>query len=334
VALKPGELVFADVAVTTLASCTNATWATAVKQSNDFSGTGNDFTLNAALSNRRPLGSFTFEQIGKEVNGFFVPQIRISEAAPVSLTAYDICGAVETGYGSGTDGNYGDVATLSRDGSQVPTRLEGATITGPTWASGVGSATLKPGVVVETGDRLLATDGVTGIIAKSDGNLVDDLTDFDVVETICTIGADCHWDNSNKKIQVDAIIEHPGASLGVGFSSNLSGFACNNETDAPLGATLIYVNPRNYEPGETQSVTFTYSKTIPGTSGPVSAFDVCISKDNGVTGSWFGPIPDCASDPPDPTDPTPCVEDRGRSNGDLVIVLFLDPNVDPLGGIT
>ena len=33
----------------------------------------------------------------------------------------------------------------------------------------------------------------------------------------------------------------PGASLGVGFSSNLSGFSCNNETDLPLGETLIFV---------------------------------------------------------------------------------------------
>ena len=330
VALKPGEFVFADVVVTTSASCI-ATMTTHVKQSNDFSGTGNDFAPGTS-SNLRPLGSFTFDQIGSEDNGFFVPQIIVSEAAPVSLTAYDICGAKETGYGSGTAGNYGDVAILSRDDSQDPERLEGATITGPTWTSGVGFATLTPGNVVETGDRLLATDEVTGITAKSDGDAADDLVDFDVVEEICTFGDTCHWVNSNKKIEVDAQVQAPGASLGVGFSSNLSGFSCNNETDLPLGETLIFVNPRDYESGETQSVTFTYDKTVPGSSGNVENFQVCMSKDNGVAESWFLVL-DCEPDPP-ASDETPCVEDRGRTNGDLFVTIFLDPTVDPAGGMT
>lgn len=332
--LLPDRNVSAEVAVSVDATCGDATWTVRAKQSNDFSGNpGNDFSLNPALSNLRPLGSFTFDQIGTPIGTEFYPQIKVKEAAAVGVTAYDLCGAVKTGYGSVPvlPGNYGDDSTVDRDPEQDPERLAGAVPLELSWANGVGSGTLTP-LVVEAADRLVVKDTVTGISANSDAG--DDLDDFDVVETICTSAAACHWDNSNKKIQVDAIIEHAGASLGVGFSSNLSTFACNNETDAPLGSTLIYVNPRNYEPGETQSVTFTYSKTLPGTSGPVSAFDLCISKDNGVTGSWQGPIPDCASDPPVSTDPTPCVQDRGRSNGDLVIVLFLDPIVDPLGGIT
>ena len=119
----------------------------------------------------------------------------------------------------------------------------------PPWTSGGGAGagtgtaplTSTP-ADVETGDHLVLRTSATSDQATSD--------DFDVVETICTsFDATCHWNNSNNKIRVDAPAPPPGASLGVGFSSNLSsGFSCNDETDAPLGETLIYVNPRDYEP--------------------------------------------------------------------------------------
>ncbi len=142
-----------------------------------------------------------------------------------------------------------------------------ATLTQPAWTSGAGTgagtgtAALTPTPAdVETGDHLVLSDQFTSITAESN--------EFDVVETICTSFDDtCHWNNGNDKIRVDAPAPPLGASLGVGFSSDLSGFSCNDETDAPVGGTLIYVNPRDYAPGETQSVTFTYDKTIPGTSG-------------------------------------------------------------------
>ena len=330
--LSKGQSVSANVVVSITSACNDATWTTRAKQSNDFSGNpGNDFQRNDSLSNLRPLGSFTFDPIGTTLSNQFYPQIKVDEPADVAVTAKDICGAIENGYGSGSTafpGNDGDVATVDRDPSQVPQRLVGAVPIDISWASGVGSGTLTPSVV-EAGDRLVVTDQVSGITAPSDAG--DELDDFDVVETICTSAEPCHWDNSNGKIDVDAVLTADGASLGVGFVGD-AGFSCNNETDGAVGDTLIYVIPRNYELGETQSVTFTFDKTLPGTSGSVSNFDVCISKDNGQT--WLGPIAECESDPPVSTDPTPCVQDRGRSNGNLVIVLFLDPALDPLGGIT
>jgi hypothetical protein len=333
VALKPGELVFADVAVTTSASC-SASWTTHVKQSNDFSGSGNDFAPGTS-SNLRPLGSFTIADIGTLVDDpattdvveeVFVPQIKLSppnDPTRVDISADDICGADYVGYGS-TFGTT-DSTLEAKAPPPPPQRLEGATISPIDWTNpggGSGSATIEP-VIVETGDQVVVTDVFSGISRTSN--------EFDVVEKICTSFDDtCHWSNANNKIHVDASVVHPGASLGIGFIGDES-FSCSNGDDA-LGSTLIYINPRDYEPTETQSVMLTYDKTVPGSSGNVSSFDVCISKDNGE--NWSSPIPNCASDPPVSTDPTPCVEDRGRSNGDLFVVLFLNPTVDPLGGMT
>src|SRR5262245_18216597 len=54
-ALQPGQSVSVDMTVTNT-GCNNATWSAAAKQSNDFSGNGNDFALLAASTNLRPLG--------------------------------------------------------------------------------------------------------------------------------------------------------------------------------------------------------------------------------------------------------------------------------------
>lgn len=331
-ALNSGESVSADVTVTIAGTCADASWLSQVKQSNDFSGTGNDFSVGVD-TNLRPLGSLSIADIGTEVDdpdtpedeNLFVPQIEVSVQEPLAIAAKDICGAAYANYGRSS--TFGASATLApKDAS--PPRLVNADISSIAWTSGTGAgagtgtATLEP-VDVETGDHLVVSDQFTTI--------TDESNEFDVVEKICTSFEDtCHWDNGNNQIHVDAPSPPLGASLGIGFIGD-EGFSCNND-DAAIGSTLIYINPRDYEPGEAQSVTLTYDKTIPGTSGPTSAFSVCISKDNGL--SWTGPIPECASDPPSTSDPTPCVQDRGRSNGNLFIVLFFDPTVDPVGGLT
>ncbi len=340
VPLKKTESVSANVLVTTTSSCQDATWTVQSKQSNDFSGSGNDFTQGTS-TNRRPLGSLAIADIGTEVDDpdstatVFVPQIKVSVQEDLAVTAKDICGAAYANYGLSPNSPsfvFGASATLARKAA-TPPRLVNATLTQPAWTSGTGTgagtgtAALTPAPAdVETGDHLVLSDQFTSIKAESN--------EFDVVETICTSFDDtCHWNNGNDTIRVDAPSPPLGASLGVGFSSDLSGFSCNNETDLPVGETLIYVNPRDYPQNETQSVTFTYDNTIPGTSGNLENFQVCMSKGNGAAGSWF-PVLDCESDPADPTEPTPCVEDRGRLQGDIFVTIFLDPTVDPAGGMT
>jgi hypothetical protein len=318
-ALAKGQSVSADVTVgIDQAACTAGTWTTRAKQSNDFSGNpGNDFALNLSESNLLPLGKFTIDEIGTQVVSQFVHQIYVNETKPVTVHAFDLCGEADAGYGTTSPGNFGDAATLSA-AADTPARLVGSGLPKAIGSWPNGAASMKP-VAVETFDEVVATDGVSGINATSN--------DFDVVEKICTFETICQWDNSNKKIHADAPSPPSGASLGIAFTTDgtlLQGFDC--EGASALGTTLVYMNPRGYPDTTTsQTVTLKYDKSIPNTSGPVADFDLCLSPDNGVT--WKGPIGDCSTTAP------PCVQDRGRVQGNLVIVLHLDPHGDPVGGM-
>jgi hypothetical protein len=359
--VMPGDSsgVYADVSVTITpgtgpGQCGNATWTAFAKQSNDFSGTGNDFTLGSS-TNLRPLGSLTFVKsiggvysVGTEVDDpatlnvieqLPVPQLAIKDPpAEVHITAKDACGAAYANYGAASGPNapvtFGTGATLTR---KDPATLEHATITTIAWTNGTGLdagtglATVDPAAgETETGDQLVVSDQFTDI--------ADTSNEFDVVELICTVFDDkCQWENDKKNIHVDADPPSGGASLGIGFIDNQS-FTCDNGTDPALGDSLIYINPRDYQGGDTQIVTLTYDKTIKGTSGPVTSFQLCLSKDNGATWTgptWDGPIDDCTTDTPDASDlaEAPCIADRARVQGNLVITLFFDPHADPVGGM-
>jgi len=321
-ALTKGQTVSADVTVAIdRAACNTGTWITRAKQSNDFSGNpGNDFALNLNASNLLPLGSFTIDEIRTPVVDQFVHQIYVSQTYDVKVHAVDLCGEADSGYGTGTAGNVGDAATLSA-AVDNPARLVGSGLPKAIGSWPNGTASMKP-LVVETFDQVVAKDGVSGINATSN--------DFDVVQKICTYQTTCEWDNGNGngsgKIHANAPSPPVGASLGIAFTTDsglLQGFDCGG---AAIGSTLVFMNPRGYPVNAApQTVTLTYDKSIPGTSGSASNFAVCLSPDNGVT--WKGPIGDCSTTAP------PCVQDRGRSQGNLVIVLHLKPSGDPLGGI-
>ena len=338
VALKPSESVSADVPVT-MSSCTNARWSAQVKQSNDFSGTGNDFSQGTS-TNLLPLGRFDVDPIGTKVDNpattnvveeLFVPQVAIPDPpAAVRISAFDVCGSAYANYaaspGPGLPTTFGTGATLVRTGVPPdPPRLVNADIPAIVWSSGTtgnavgtGTTTVNP-LDPETGDQLVVDDQFTDIERTSN--------QFDVVEKICTVfDSNCHWDNGKNNIHVDAVPPAGDDSLGIGFTGDGT-FSCDG-TDA-LGDTLIYINPRDYELGDKQTVTLTYDKTIKGTSGPVTNFQVCLSKDNGE--HWGDPIDDCTTDPLDLAE-APCIVERARVQGNLAITLFFDPHADPLGG--
>ena len=310
-----------DVNVTINATtCSNATWTAFAKQSNDFSGSGNDFAAGTA-TNRRPLGSFVIDDVetvvAAEPDDLHVPQILTNTDEVVHVTPYDICGDVYSNYGT----SVGRTSTFVA-GPASPPRLVGAGSLSINWTSG--TTTLNP-KVVETGDLLSISDALStpGVSISATSN------EFDVVEKLCTVLDDtCHWNNGNNKIQVDAAPPtDPDASLGIGFVDDDS-FDCDGGTSA-LGGQLIYINPRDYPSGSAgQFVDITYDKTVPGTSGNAANFGSCISKDNGA--SW-DPVPTCTSSTP-PLTEAPCILSPRRVQGNLVLTLFFDPFADPVHG--
>jgi hypothetical protein len=334
VALKRTEFVSANVQVSTTAGCTNATWTAQAKQSNDFSGTGNDFSAGSS-TNLRPLGSLAIEDIETVddpttpdvVEELFVPQIHVSRSAPIDVSAKDICDLPYTNYGR----IYGASATLAPV-EDVPPRLEDATFTPLEWAEGVGtdagtgSASVTPDDV-EAGDQLLLSDQFTDIEATSNV--------FDVVEKLCThLNESCQWSNGNGRINANASAppEPTGddvPSLGIGFTDEqedleVLNFSCNAD-ESPVGSTLVNINPRNYpDTVPTITVSLTYSKSETG-NGAASSFTFCMSKTDGAT--WF-PVGSCASNQ------LPCVLDQKRVTGGALFVQLLMESDDPWGGLS
>jgi hypothetical protein len=307
-ALGKGGVVSADVTATTNALCSpsnplSATWALEAKQSNDFSGQpGNSMTLSPS-SDVTPLGSFVFAPIETVLPGsLHVPQILTNAAAPLGVTAYDTCGNVDADYSGGSFA----AATAN------PTRLDGASFTGPSFSGGSTTGSVTP-VLVEAADRVTITDSVTGIVGTSTPT-------FDVVETICAVpGTVCNW--QNKKGTITASSTVPGdmggtSSLGFGF----------RELTATCGAGSLVgegvnINPYHYT--TPYQVTLTYSKSLTG-NGPAAAFAFCTSADN--TLNW-APLPACSS-----AVTVDCIVTQKRvTGGALQFVLVLDP-ADPWGG--
>lgn len=332
-ALSPGESVSVDVDVAiSKSTCTNATVTTFVKQSNDFSGAGNDFAINASLSNLRPVGSFDLGPIETVLTepdpDLHVPQILVSTATGFSVTAYDVCGDPYVDYGSG----LGNDASLAPK-PDIPARLQGATISAINWShvTAVGTASLTP-VVVETGDKLVVSDPIKDVTGTTVTTISDESNEFDVVEKLCTsLDTECTWEFGNGKIRANA--PPPPAptggdvpSIGLGFSSSLN-FECPGGTTAsPVGGALVNINPRDYPTNDPITVTLVYKKSETG-SGPASGFVVCISKDNGET--WGSPLAECPNSPQ--ASDAPCVTRKRVTGGDLSVAYFIRPT-DPWGG--
>jgi hypothetical protein len=283
----------------------DAVWTPAAKQSNDFSGSGNDFTLKTAGSDLTPLGSFDFATVESvdPITGLHVPQIFVGAAKPLSITARDTCGNVKTDYSG---------ATLSAKAA-VPPRLVGTNVfSALTFTNGSGSGTVTP-PDVEAADQIVVTDSASGINTGSNG--------FDVVETLCAgSGTVCTWQNKNRSIFATSTVPgDSGASLGFGFRS--LAVSCTSGTSSfSIVGDGVDINPLHYS--LPYQVTLTYSKSLTGT-GPASAFHFCISDDTLV---WT-PLPACSS-----TVSVQCVLSQKRvTGGALEFVLVLDPH-DPWGG--
>jgi hypothetical protein len=301
--------VSADVTVTSpsLPSTTclaNATWGVAAKQSNDFSGSGNDFAMKAAGSDLTPLGSFDFADIETIQSGLHIPQIFVGAAKTVAITARDTCGNIDTDYTG---------ATLSAK-TATPPRLDAPGVfSSLAFASGNGTGTVTP-PVVESGDQVVVTDSASGINKASNS--------FSVVETLCAVpGTVCTWQNKNKSIFATSTV--PGdsggtASLGFGFRP-LAAATCG--TSALVGDG-VDINPNNYV--QNYQVTLTYAKSLTG-NGPASAFQFCTSVD---TLNWAA-LPACSV-----ATPFDCIVSQKRvTGGALEIVLNLHPG-DPWGGLS
>jgi hypothetical protein len=315
-AVVKGDSVAVSVTIdpASMTGCGSATWDTAIKQSNDFNGTNNEFTRLAAGTDLTPLGSFVVAPIESVLAGdIHVPQILVGHGAPISIAALDTCG--------NPDANYAGPATLAPK-VDTPPRLVNATFSGLSWATNnagdrIGSATLTP-ADVEVQDNIVVSDTASKIFASAANT-------FDVVEKICAgSGSTCTWTNKKGNITATSTVvgadsTNDTASLGLGFRSLNATCTIAGKVTGSFGDGIQIV-PVNY--GGNYVVTLTYAKSVSG-NGPASGFNVCKSTDNGL--SW-APIPQCGKVPA-----APCADPQRTSSGALQITLYLKP-LDPFSG--
>ena len=299
-ALPNGQSVSADVSVTiSQSTCGSATWMAQGKQSNDFSGTGNDFQFDPQGSDLTPLGRFDVAPpIETEKGGQVIPALETNTSFEWTATAYDLCGDLKPTYtGASLTRTFLTGADFDPTGGQTLA-----------WDQGVGTVTFTP-TLTETGNRLTVTDTLTGVTESSNF--------FDVSDTLCVPGPDpCVWQKD--KIKADAAAPTGNANLGIGFNELLN-FECNN-TSEPLGGAVVNINPRGYE--EPFTVSITYSKPFP--NGPASQFVVCFTDEDDGTG--WSEMPACPASPP-------CVlEQKKTTGGELLFVLQLTQD-DPWTGV-
>ncbi|HEX6789093.1 MAG TPA: hypothetical protein VF091_07615, partial [Gaiellaceae bacterium] len=190
-AVAPGKSLIVNVRIdpNSITGCTKSAWSAVIKQSNDFNGTNNLFTMLTTGSELTPLGSFVFAPITSTAPGtdIQVPQILVNQTTNLSITALDTCGKADADYSG---------AKLAPSPAD---RLANATFGSLTWATNgtgdrLGSASLMP-TDVEVQDTVVVTDPASQISQPSN--------QFDVVETICALtGTSCVW--SNKKGTITA----------------------------------------------------------------------------------------------------------------------------------
>ncbi|HET8968475.1 MAG TPA: hypothetical protein VFN06_03520, partial [Gaiellaceae bacterium] len=286
------------------------TWAVEAKQSNDFSGSGNDFGLDPGASDLVALGRFDIATIETVTDdGQHVPAILTGEPKTSTTTAYDICGEVKTTYSGATRS-----ATLLTGAGYTPT-------TGLNWSNGVGTVAITP-VVTETDNRLRVTDATSGVTSASNF--------FDTTDRLCTSTdtEPCEWSDNAGKLKVNSTPPPEDASLGIGFNSSLS-FLCGDASSTVGQTPLVNINPRYEETDvEAIAVTLTYKKSATG-NGAASSFDVCFRKDDATT--WTV-LSECASTSP-PASAAPCFISRKRvTGGDLEVVLWIETD-DPWTGL-
>lgn len=309
--IAPGTPLTITVRITTPAagSCVVA-WTTFVKQSNDFSGTGNDFQpADPAPTTTAGSNSLVITR---------QPTTMQWNDSTVSLgpifSVVDPCGNVVTSY----------------TGNVTVTDHRGLLATGGLVAAVAGSATFS---------GLTFTDyGVTDYLTASTGSLPPVTTDdFDIVQSYvpCPAGATCKSGTVGDTggTTLVGITANAGPSADhiattvKGLNSTGQFPACDASGEPPLGAVVTFtVTTRS------KTVTMTlpraYVNQIPNNGTPF--MDICLDVPVGqefVDKSGHlvttGLLPNCST-----TTPIDCISSRGKNAGNEVISFKLPPG-DP-----
>jgi len=342
-ALSPGQSLAISVLADTPAGVGAYTWSTQVKQSNNFSGTGNDFTLS---------GSQPQVLVGFPDHLAFVTQPSTVQATTSSSTSY-ICPApsVQVVEADGTPVTVGSAqVAVQADTSFGDPKLGGttsaATVNG---LATFGSADCSSGISARTvggGYQLQATATWTFGAYHVSLSTAQDSAAFDVVQvlTVCSAGSSCTatTNGSHTKAVVDAssAVTVDDLEIAVGIDSLAHTTCLPQNEPSGLEVVRVLIDHRS------KTVTLTFDKFLvnqaPNNGTPL--FTICFAAPwgnwvtdsgsaptfNTVTNEYEGVLPTCG-DAGLVVD-NPCVSDRSKNAGNeivSVLVPYQDGRADP-----
>lgn len=309
-ALAARESVSTQLTIVTDCDATSgATWTTAAKQANSFSGPpGNDF---------KPVGDDPALSVTAGTGGgplaalVFDPQPTDGEKGSplpaLTVRGVDDCGNTSTG---ATD-------TVEID---LGTNPSGAELEGTTTKALVnGVATFNDLTIDRSGLGYALTASIVG------GPSSEPSDPFDVFDRLCTSDVDfCEAFDEEEQTYVKTDAPPIGGTMALSFSGSGGTFSCGDVTRAVIGSKMT-IDPR-YPADVTRAITATiiWDKSLTGGTG-VANFVFCLSKNEGAT---FTVVRQCGKGVG-----LPCEVKRDRSGeGHLRIVIRLDPQ-DPIGGL-
>jgi hypothetical protein len=339
--LAPGASLAISVVADTPSSAGAYTWTTAVKQSNDFSGSGNDFTL---------LGSQPQVLVGFPDHLVFVTQPSTVQVTTSSSTSY-MCPApsVQVVAADGTPVTSGSaqVSLLADTTSGHPDPGLGGTTTASTTSGlatfgvsspcGSGVDALNLG----TGYQLKATATWTSGAYQISLTTSQDSASFDVVQllTICAAGSSCKGSVSGHHVTADVSASSANTldqlEIAVGVDS-LAGTTCTPPFQPQgLEVTRVVLDHRD------KLVTLTFDKylvnQVPKNGTPFAS--ICFSAPKvpewatWVTASGSAPTPNTSTDTYEGILPNctpallasynPCVVDRSKSAANEIVTVSI-----------
>jgi hypothetical protein len=298
-ALSPGQSL--SVAFSAVSPCTplsNYVLATHVKQSNDFSGTGNDFNLVGAAPTISILvgcpDHLAFDQqptdtiAGQAINSALLPTgvtVRVEDSADQLVTISSASVAIAIGSGPG---NLFGTSPVSAVGG-IATFTDLAIDTSGTYTLVASSTPLTPATS--------ASFDISGVASKCD-------------QSPCGVATGLHATQDDVTVGTASV--PVGPCVGVCFVSidEGTGDFCGGTC---TGNTIIFAPPANQDDIATITIEI-FKSLLPGNLSSVRVFKFA----DGVTTELF----DCPS--PDPTVGVPCVADRSHvagGNGLFTILL-------------
>jgi hypothetical protein len=309
-ALQPGESVTAVVRVTT--GCTpntTGTWVTQSKQSNDFSGTGNDFTrVGSDPTSTVKVGCPDHLAFDHQPSSTIAGQPIDASLAPAGVTV-DILDSA------------GQLVTIATNpvSMAIGTNPSGGTLFGTTPVSAVAGVATFSDLAID-----LAGTGYT-LVASSTGITSGTSNAFSItgVATSCGASSTCHGSTGTKATATDptvgtADVPVNGCGQTVCFLSldEASGTFCNGTC---IANTVTFVPPTNESGTGTVAIEI-YKTFLPGNLGSVNVYKQ--ATDGTVT-----LLADCS-----PTVTAPCVVSRTHVNqGNGLFTISVGQN-DPVFG--